>query len=337
VSLGSAESGIQEHGGGWKPAGLIEHPPIFVWPPQPVGLLNAIFGFPGYLWPWKALYALIAVLTSWLLVPSLLEMRTFAAGWIARVLLTNLTLLTLFAGGLHLSLYVRRTQGSAYKYTGRWLAKDSPNFLFRDQVLDNVFWNLVSAVPVWTGYEVLLLWAQANSFAPVVSWVVHPVYCATLLALIPLFHEVHFYFTHRLIHWPPIYRAVHSVHHKNVNVGPWSGLAMHPVEHLIYFSGVLVLWIVPSSPLHVLFYLTYLGLSPSQGHTGFDRFVVSGRLALDAESYAHYLHHKYFEVNYTDPVIPLDKWFGTFHDGSPQAHEAMMSRRMLRRQRIARG
>jgi sterol desaturase/sphingolipid hydroxylase (fatty acid hydroxylase superfamily) len=162
----------------------------------------------------------------------------------------------------------------------------------------------------------------------------HPAYCLLLMLLIPLIHEIHFYSTHRMIHWPPLYRWVHSLHHKNVNPGPWSGLAMHPVEHLVYFSGVLLLLVVPSSPSHVIFYLTYLALSPSAGHTGFDRLVVAGRTSLDAESYAHYLHHKYFEVNYTDPVIPLDRWFGTFHDGSANAQEAM-NRRVLKRKRAA--
>jgi sterol desaturase/sphingolipid hydroxylase (fatty acid hydroxylase superfamily) len=331
MAQASGDSGTAERVTGWRPAGPIEHPPLFVWPLKPTAFLKAIFGFPGFLWPWKALYALIALVTWISLIPPLAVMRSFSLAWILRIFCINLALLIVFAGGLHFRLYIQRAQGTAYKYTGRWLATNSSVFLFRNQTFDNLFWNLFSAVPVWTGYEVLLLWAQANEFAPVVTWHAHFAYCVGLLVAIPLFHELHFYATHRLIHWPPIYRLVHSIHHKNVNVGPWSGLAMHPVEHIVYFSGVLVLFLVPSNPIHILFYLTYLGLSPSQGHTGFDKFLLTDGIGLDAESYAHYLHHKYFEVNYTDPVIPLDKWFGTFHDGSAEAQERMMRRRALRR------
>jgi sterol desaturase/sphingolipid hydroxylase (fatty acid hydroxylase superfamily) len=316
----------------WRPPGLIEHPPLFVWPPQPIGFLKAVFWFPGYLWPWKALYALIALLIWLFLLPPASQMRTFAVGWVSWIFFLNMALLMVFAGGLHFRLYVQRAQGTRYKYNRRWLATDSSNFLFRSQLLDNVLLNLASAVPVWTAYEVLLLWAQLKGLAPVVSWRAHPVYCLSLLILIPLFHEVHFYSTHRLIHWPPLYRAVHRVHHYNVNPGPWSGLAMHPVEHLVYFSGMLLFFVVPSSPFHVVFYLTYLGLSPSQGHTGFDKFVLTEGATVDSENYAHYLHHKYFECNYTDPLIPLDKWFGTFHDGSASAHEEM-KRRLQKRNR----
>ena len=51
---------------------------------------------------------------------------------------------------------------------------------------------------------------------------------------------------------------------------------------------------------------------------------------MDTSYYAHYLHHKYFEVNYADGMVPLDKWFGSFHDGTPEAHEAMKHRRRKR-------
>ena len=43
--------------------------------------------------------------------------------------------------------------------------------------------------------------------------------------------------------------------------------------------------------------------------------------------YFHNLHHRYFEVNYGTILLPLDHWFGTFHDGSVEAHEQMKSRR----------
>ena len=49
------------------------------------------------------------------------------------------------------------------------------------------------------------------------------------------------------------------------------------------------------------------------------------RMSID--SFFHYLHHRYFERNYGSGRIPLDRWFGTFHDGSEQAHTAMRRKR----------
>jgi sterol desaturase/sphingolipid hydroxylase (fatty acid hydroxylase superfamily) len=323
---------LEKRGGpsSWQPPELIQTAPIFVWPPQPKGLLKALFGFPGYLWPWNVLYSATALLTWLFLTPSFARMDRLAVGWIAIILLRNLALIVLVASVWHLRLYVQRAQGTRYKYNGRWLSTSSSHFLFHNQVLDNVFWTIVSAVPIWTAYEVLTLWAQASGTIRLVSWQAHPGYCLLLMLLIPLIHEIHFYILHRLLHWAPLYRLVHSLHHKNVNPGPWSGLAMHPIEHMLYLSGVFLLWIIPSHPLHVLFYLQWVVFLPSQGHCGFGRVVLGKETTLNTDNYFHYLHHKYFEVNYGDQLIPLDDWFGTFHDGSDKAQETM-NRRVLQR------
>jgi sterol desaturase/sphingolipid hydroxylase (fatty acid hydroxylase superfamily) len=193
-------------------------------------------------------------------------------------------------------------------------------------------WSLGSGVPIWTAYEVLTLWAFANGYIPFLFFFENPVWFVALMLLIPLIREFHFYLIHRLIHWPPLYRTVHALHHKNANPGPWSGLAMHPVEHVLYFSGVLIHWIIPSHPIHVIFHLQHLAFAPSQGHSGFERVIIKGNAAVRTGDYFHYLHHKFFECNYGNDLMPIDDWFGTFHDGSDEA-EARMNERFLGRQR----
>ena len=47
---------------------------------------------------------------------------------------------------------------------------------------------------------------------------------------------------------------------------------------------------------------------------------------MDTHAYTHYLHHKYFEVNYGDGLMPLDKLFGSWHDGTPAGDAAMQAR-----------
>jgi sterol desaturase/sphingolipid hydroxylase (fatty acid hydroxylase superfamily) len=325
-----ASYGARDKRGNWKPFRLVAYPPVFVWPARPLGLVKWLAGYPGHILPWNLFYAVVAVLVWAYLTPPLDTMREFEAGWIAFVLVRNAALSVLVYGFLHLRLYMRKAQGTMFKYNPRWPDKDNPTFLFSDQNVDNMIWTFASGVPIWTAYEVLSLWVFANGYIPYVSFEAHPYYFVLLMLLIPLVREVHFYAVHRLIHWPPLYRTVHHLHHKNVNPGPWSGLAMHPGEHLLYFSGVLLHWIVPSHPVHALFHLLHAGLSPAQGHTGFEKVVVGERTAIDTECYAHYLHHKYFECNYADGSVPLDKWFGTFHDGSEEAHRRMNERFLAR-------
>jgi sterol desaturase/sphingolipid hydroxylase (fatty acid hydroxylase superfamily) len=322
--------GKRDKRGDWKPFKLIEYPPVFVWPPQSVKLLQWFFGFPGYILPYNLFYVSVALALWFLLESSLGAMRTFSISGIAYLLALNTAIVSIFYGIVHIRLYILRKQGSSFKYNVNWPSADSPIFLFRSQTIDNMIWTFASAIPIATFYEVVTLWAFANNYTTFISFEEHPVYFVILMVLIPNLHEVHFYFTHRLIHWPPLYRWVHKLHHNNVNPGPWSGLAMHPVEHLLYFSGILIYWIIPAHPIHALFHFQFALLTPAPGHIGFEKVVLGNGGALDTDCYAHYLHHKYFECNYSDGVVPLDKWLGTFHDGSQKAQEQMDKRLMER-------
>ena len=166
------------------------------------------------------------------LQPPLSRCVTFQPGWIAQMFLRNLGLLVAIAGGWHLLLYTFKVQGTERKYDPRWLRTDDP-FLFRNQLYDNIFWSCVSGCTVWTAYEAVYMWCGAPTGSCRWSIGRASVYCAVWLCLIPFWREFHFYWIHRVIHWKPLYKHVHYLHHKNVNPGPWSGLAMHPVEHIL--------------------------------------------------------------------------------------------------------
>ncbi|NBX07990.1 MAG: sterol desaturase family protein [Proteobacteria bacterium] len=277
------------------------------WPPKPKAILKWFFAFPGYLFPWNVLYALAAIGIWYFLTPPLLHFQTLNLSWFGVILGRNIVLALLVYGSWHIWLYVWRKQGTSFKYNRNWPEETAERFTFNNQTYDNIFWTLVSGVPIWT-------------------WVMF----IALFFLVPFIHEVGFYFAHRFLHFPWLFRIAHYLHHRNNNPGPWSGLSMHPIEHIIYFSSALIFFIVPAHPIHIINLLSRLGLAPAQGHTGFDRVATGDNASVDTSYYAHYLHHKYFEVNYADGMVPLDKWFGSFHDGTAEAHEAMKHRRRKR-------
>lgn len=318
--------GTRSAKGEYTPLHKPESSPLFRWPPQPGRTLRWFVGVPGYLFPFNALYAAVAIAVWFLATPSRDTLASLGVGWIAFLLVRNYALTIAWYGVFHLRLYTRRAQDGRFKYNPKWPASQSDRFTLGSQVRENVFWSLVSGVPIWTAWEVVTLWLMASGRVPWISWDEHPVWFVVLMLLIPLYRELHFYAVHRLIHWPPLYRAVHALHHRNTNPGPWSGLSMHPVEHLLYFSAVALHWVVPSHPIHALYTSFHLMMAPVPGHTGFERVEVGGR-SFATHCYAHYLHHKYFEVNYSDGALPLDQWFGSFHDGSPEADAAMKARR----------
>jgi sterol desaturase/sphingolipid hydroxylase (fatty acid hydroxylase superfamily) len=222
---------------------------------------------------------------------------------------------------------IRRKQGRAYKYNPRWLATENRKFLWHNQTWDNMFWSLVSGCTVWSLYEALTLWAYASGVVQEVAWIDAPIYLTVMTIGFFFWSTFHFYLNHRLLHWPPLYRAAHQLHHRNVNTGPWSGISMHPLEHLIYFSVFFLWWVVPVHPVIVILTGLYQGVGPAISHSGFDQLVLKGRTRVTAGDHFHHLHHKYFEVNYGNTPTPLDKVFGTWHDGTPECIEAFRERR----------
>ena len=106
---------------------------------------------------------------------------------------------------------------------------------------------------------------------------------------------------------------------------------MHPLEHIIYFTVFFLWWVVPVHPVIVLLTGIYQGISPAVSHSGFDQVVLWGRIQVKAGDLFHQLHHKYFEVNYGNTPTPLDKVFGSWHDGTPEAVMALKDRRQAQR------
>jgi sterol desaturase/sphingolipid hydroxylase (fatty acid hydroxylase superfamily) len=260
---------LRDSRGEWKPEELPKPGPLFRWPLNILKILKFLFLPGGYLLGWNGIFLGVGVISWLFLTPEMDRMATFTLDWVALIYLRNAGILTLLAGGLHIRLYMRRVQGQHFKFSDKWLAKDNKRFLFNNQTRENVFMNLASGCVIWTGYEALTLWAYANNLLPYVDWNAHPLYFVLLLLGIAAMREIHFYWTHRLTHWKPLYTSAHYLHHRNVNIGPWSGFSMHPIEHLLYLSGIFLHWVIPSHPVHAIAHVMHAGLAPSPGHTGF--------------------------------------------------------------------
>ncbi len=310
----------------YTPALPLATSPYFRWPPDPVAVARWIIG--RWLPLSERLIILLLAILSWVFFhPALERCREFSPDWIAQIYLRNLALMFVVAGGLHLYFYVWRRQGDERRYDARPLVEGNRLFTFRSQVLDNMFWTCASGVTIWSAYEALMMWALANGHAPLLSLPADWPWLALLILLLPAWETLHFFLIHRLIHWPPFYRRVHHLHHRNTNVGPWSGLSMHPLEHLIYLSTVLIHFVVPAHPLLIIFHLQYFTLSAATTHSGYEGITAGSRVVLPLGTFHHQMHHRYFECNYGGLEIPMDRWTGNFHDGTTESHQRFLARR----------
>lgn len=304
----------------------LEISPLFSWPPRPAAT------FRWFAANWLAIteytaFVVLAVLVWAFLSPDPGEISGLEPGWIAALWLRNIALMTLCAGGLHLWLYRWRRQGTERRFERKERPRAGPSFTFHDQTMDNMCWTLASGVTIWTAYEAAIWLAYAEGIAPAMTWSDNPVWFVGLFLVLPVYHSLHFYWIHRLLHWAPLYRRVHAIHHRNVSIGPWSGMSMHPVEHVLYLSALLIFLVVPAHPVHMLFLCFWLTLGAATSHSGYQALVLGERAEFKIGSFFHQLHHRYFQCNYGTVEMPWDRWFGSFHDGTDSALRRLRQRK----------
>ena len=301
-------------------------PSIFKWPPDPHFLGRWVLR--NWLTLSERVMMVVLATLCWLfLYPSLGTAKTLAFGWVFQVWLVNLGLMICIAGGLHWFFYVRRGQGKALKFDHREPAKGNSLWNFSNQVHDNMFWSLGSGVLQVTVLQVLVMWLMANGYAPTINLTSNPILFIAGLMLLPIWSAFHFYWVHRLLHVPFLYKRVHALHHRNVNIGPWSGLSMHPVEHLLYLSSLLIHCVIPSHPIHLYFHVIYLAPGAAMTHTGYEDLLIKDKRKLALGSFYHQLHHRHYECNYGNQEMPWDRLFRTFHDGSDEGTKETRSRK----------
>lgn len=126
-------------------------------------------------------------------------------------------------------------------------------------------------------------------------------FCSILLAL--LIHDTYFYWTHRLMHHPKLFRLFHLTHHRSTNPSPWAAYAFNPFEAVVEAGVIFVIaFIIPITNVAILVFLLIMIIYNVYGHTGYEiypRWVVNSKLGKWLNtSTNHNMHHKYFKNNY---------------------------------------
>ena len=313
----------------WHPPLPLAGVPWWDWPPRPpavVKWLGAYFFRPSD----RLLFLLFALFVGLWLQPVSEAQAVLAADWLLWTLLRNALALAVVAGGLHLWFHTFRGQGGAFEYDPPDPARRrGPRFFLGHQTWDNIFWTMAYGAPVATAWEILARLMYAQGVFVQIEFAGHPAWFVLLFPLLTMWQSAHFFVIHRALHWKPLYQRVHAIHHRNVSPTSWSGLSMHPAEHLLYFSTLAIFFVLPSHPVHMLFLLFWQLLGAPSGHSGFEAVSIAGRRVLAVDAFFHHLHHRFFECNYGSGEFPLDRWLGTRHDGSREATRVIRARKRV--------
>jgi lathosterol oxidase len=137
-------------------------------------------------------------------------------------------------------------------------------------------------------------------------------YFLTSGIVVILLYETYYYWLHRAMHIPAIFRIVHKVHHESIHPTVFTSFCFHPLEALLQFIFFPVLLLF--MPVHYIVLLTVLMLftvSALINHSGVEVFHKRFLLKHLIGSSHHDLHHKEFKTNFGLYFTWWDKWMRT--------------------------
>ncbi len=150
--------------------------------------------------------------------------------------------------------------------------------------------------------------------------------------LMAIMHDTYFYWMHRLMHHPSVFRAVHLIHHKSTNPSPFAAYAFHPLEAIVE-AGIFIVFVftIPVHLFHLLFFFLFMIIYNVYGHLGWELYPKGfSRHWLGKwinTSVNHNLHHQYFKGNYGLYFLFWDRLMGTIRKDYDEKFDEVKGRR----------
>jgi len=152
----------------------------------------------------------------------------------------------------------------------------------------------------------LWLWQKGYTNIYVDFWDFGLIYAVFSLLFALLLHETYYYWLHRWMHRPKIYRWIHKIHHDSIVTSPWTSFSFHPMESVL--QAIVVPFIVFFLPMHYLTVMVLLVIMTVSYPRNFERHWL-GKWIVGATH--HSLHHSKFRENYGLYFTFWDKWMQT--------------------------
>lgn len=200
------------------------------------------------------------------------------------------------------------------EFRSRRLSRRAPK---KKQLKKEIIWSIKSSA-IFAFFGAVLYWLWQNDLTAIyLELTDYPLwYLPVSLVLILLLHETYYYWVHRWMHSPKIFRKVHKVHHDSHTPTPWTAFSFHPWESLLEALILPVLLLFIPVSIYVLgFYLVIMTVSSVVNHLDIEIYPQAfqkskfGKLFIGATH--HHLHHKEFLTNYGLYFTFWDKWMAT--------------------------
>lgn len=173
------------------------------------------------------------------------------------------------------------------------------------QIGREIRWSLLSAAIYGVPAGIIVWgWREHGWTQIYTGWAEYPLWYLPLSLLAYLFaHDTWFYWMHRLMHEPRLFRLAHAIHHASRPPTAWAAMSFHPIEALM--GAIVIPLLVFLIPIHVaalgavLAIMTVMGVTNHMGWEMFPRAIVHSRLGgwLITASH-HQRHHEQYRCNY---------------------------------------
>jgi ring-1,2-phenylacetyl-CoA epoxidase subunit PaaE len=149
--------------------------------------------------------------------------------------------------------------------------------------------------------------------------------------LLWLIGDAWFYFAHRLLHHPKIYRYIHAVHHQSLDTTPYTTLSFHFLEPLLLSGWIyIVIFLFPVSIVAIGINQVIGLLNNIKSHLGYEfypKFFDRTPLKYLVNSTHHNQHHTRYNGNYGLSLRFWDLFFGTEFDDYDRVVQQVKSRK----------
>ncbi len=187
----------------------------------------------------------------------------------------------------------------------KWIArKINSRGYKKDQFKNEVTWSMITALIFsFAGTVTMILWQKGYTKVYLnvndYGWWYLP---ASLLIFMVL-HETYYYWLHRWMHIPSVFKIVHKVHHTSNITSPFTAFSFHPLEGLLQAIFLpIMLMILPMHYYIIIIQLTIMTISSVINHLDIEIYPkefyknIFAKWLIGASH--HSLHHKQFKYNY---------------------------------------
>eukprot|EP01037_Dinobryon_pediforme_P018424 gene18424-18698_t len=203
----------------------------------------------------------------------------------------------LFTGIFYLFFYV-------WKNKRFWNAKIQQRFPENKHILNEIKYSFVTIL-IFGAVILSVIWAGKQGLTQVyqpIDKFGYGYYFFSILLMIFL-HDTYFYWTHRLMHWKPLFKVVHKTHHLSVNPTPFAAYAFHPLEALVEVGIIpLIAFTIPHHASAITIFSLFSLLLNVTGHLGYELFpkgfASHWLFKWHNTSTHHNMHHRLTKCNY---------------------------------------